>query len=317
MVGGFHCWWMPPLVRAMATLDLSDLLILKEIHRTRSITRSVEHVGLSQPSISIRLNQLRKHFSDPLFVRTTEGMLPTPRLESLLPRIEQALALLTPEGVADTFDPDRSTRSFRVALAHVAQLALLPELVALLDRIAPGLRVECTDLGPQTGRQLEAGEVDIAIGYPTELHSGIYQQRLLTEHYACVARRDHPRVHDELSMKQFLGEEYVTLDAPATVHAHLDKVLEERGLTRKVKVRVPSLLGMGQMITSTHLLAVLPTRVCRMLARDTSVKVLKLPFTLPSYDVCQYWHERYHLEPGHIWFRQTIFNSFLNMPLPE
>lgn len=301
----------------MANLDLADLLILKEIHRTRSITRSVEHVGLSQPSISIRLNQLRKHFSDPLFVRTSEGMLPTPRMESLLPRIEEALALLTPEGVADTFDPDRSTRSFRLALAHVAQLALLPELVALLDRRAPGLRVECTDLGPQTGRQLESGEVDLAIGYPTELHAGFYQQRLLTEHYACVARRDHPRLGDRLSMKQFLSEAYVSLDAPATVHARLDKVLEERGIARKVKIRVPSLLGMGQMITTTDLLAILPTRVCRMLARDTAIKVLKLPFVLPSYDVCQYWHERYHQEPGHIWLRQTLFHSFLDMPLPQ
>lgn len=302
----------------MAHLDLADLLILKEIHRTRSITRSVEHVGLSQPSISIRLNLMRKHFADPLFVRTSEGMLPTPRLSNLLPHIENALALLAPDGVGQiAFDPASSTRTFCLALAHVAQLALLPELVALLDRLAPGLRLASVDLGPQTGRQLEAGEVDIAIGYPTELYTGFYQQRLLTEHYACIARHDHPRLHDKLSMKQFLSEAYVALDAPATVHARLDHILEERGISRQVKIKVSSLLGMGQMITSTDLLAILPTRVCRMLARDTAVKVLKLPFKLPSYDVCQYWHERYHQEPGHIWLRQTLFNAFLDMPLPE
>src|SRR5690606_8076923 len=140
--------------------------------------------------------------------------------------------------------------------------------------------------------------------------------RLMTEQYACVARCDHPRLGDSLSMHEFLAEEYVSVDAPATVHARLDKVLEERGIERKVKIKVSSLLGIGQMITSTNLLAILPVRVARTLERDASIKVLKLPLSLPSYDVCQYWHERYHHEPGHIWFRQTIFDSFLGMRLP-
>src|SRR5690606_5643234 len=140
--------------------------------------------------------------------------------------------------------------------------------------------------------------------------------RLMTEQYACVARCDHPRLGDSLSMHEFLAEEYVSVDAPATVHARLDKVLEERGIERKVKIKVSSLLGIGQMITSTNLLAILPSRVARTLEHDASIKVLKLPFSLPSYDVCQYWHEPYHHEPGHIWLRQTIFETFLDMPLP-
>src|SRR5690606_38656257 len=88
----------------MANLDISDLLILKEIHRSGSITRSVEHIGLSQPSISIRLNHLRKHFGDALFVRTSAGMQATPRMEGLLPKIEQALELLAPNGADAPFD---------------------------------------------------------------------------------------------------------------------------------------------------------------------------------------------------------------------
>lgn len=300
----------------MSNLDISDLLILKEIHRTGSITQSVDHIGLSQPSISIRLNHLRKHFGDALFVRTSTGMQATPRLEALLPKIELALELLAPNAADTQFEPLTSTRTFRLALAHVAHMALLPELIALLNTCAPNLKLESVELGPQTGKQLETGEVDIAIGYPTELQAGIYQQRLLTERYACVARRNHPRVGARLSMKQLLKEEYVSLDAPATVHAKLDKILEERGIERNVKIKICSLLGIDQIITSTDLLAILPARVARALETDASIKMLELPFNLPSYDVCQYWHERYHHEPGHIWLRQTIFNAFLDMPMP-
>lgn len=300
----------------MANLDISDLLILKEIHRTGSITQSIEHIGLSQPSISIRLNHLRKHFGDALFVRTSNGMQATPRMEALLPKIELALELLAPNAEDAQFEPMTSKRTFRLALAHVAHMALLPDLIALLNTCAPSLRLESIELGPHTGKQLETGEVDIAIGYPTELKASIYQQRLLTERYACVARRDHPRVGTQLSMSQFVTEEYVSLDAPATVHAKLDKILEERGIERNVKIKIYSLLGIDQMITSTDLLAILPTRVARALETDAFIKMLKLPFDLPSYDVCQYWHERYHHEPGHTWLRQTIFRAFLDMPMP-
>lgn len=300
----------------MANLDLSDLLILKEIYRTRSITRSVEHVGLSQPSISIRLARLRTHFDDILFVRTSAGMQATPRMKELIPKIEHAIELLSPDAATLQFDPASSTRIFRLGLAHVAQIAILPELTVLLDKNAPGLKLESLDLGPHTAEQLETGEVDVAIGYATDLRAGVYQQRLLTETYVCVARNNHPNLKSGFSIHEFLSEEYVSFDAPGTVHGKLDDTLKERGLERRIRIRVPSLLGIGQIILSTNLLAILPTRVALTLKRDSEISILPLPFTLPSYDVCQYWHERYHKEPGHIWFRKFIFKTFLDMPLP-
>src|SRR5262245_40885143 len=104
----------------MARLDLQDLLILKEVHRTGSITEAANRIGLSQPSTSIRLSELRKHFADPLFVRTSAGMKSTPRMDGLLPLVNNALDLLNPEhaGLVD-FVPAESDRTFRVAFSGV------------------------------------------------------------------------------------------------------------------------------------------------------------------------------------------------------
>ncbi|HCP77197.1 MAG TPA: LysR family transcriptional regulator, partial [Pusillimonas sp.] len=85
---------------AQNKLDLYDFLLLKEIRAARSVTGACEQVGLSQPAISVRLGHLREHFGDPLFVRTSEGMMATPFLENLLPHIDQAINLLNPEGGA-------------------------------------------------------------------------------------------------------------------------------------------------------------------------------------------------------------------------
>ena len=301
----------------MANLDLEDFLILKEIYRTRSITASVEQIGLSQPSISIRLNHLRRHFGDALFVRTAEGMMPTPLLEKLLPRIDVASELLSPPGTETAdFDPTSSSRTFRISLAHVAQMTLFPELLTLLEKQAPNVRTESMELDRETGSLLESGQVDVAIGFAIELNRGFYQQRLITEHYVCIARHDHPRIRASLSKEQFLAESYVETVAPATGHSLLNKALEERGIERTIKVRVSSLLGMEKIVASTELVAIVPSRLGRTLAQGGRIKLLKIPVPIPSYEVRQYWHERYHQEPGNRWLRQFIFDAFLDMPMP-
>ncbi|WP_017523973.1 LysR family transcriptional regulator [Pusillimonas noertemannii] len=299
----------------MANLDVSDLLILKEIYKTRGISSSVEQIGLSQPAISVRLGHLRRHFGDALFVRTSAGMMPTPYLESLLPGIDEALTLLVRNKARhEDFDAATSTRTFRLGLTNVAQMALLPQLLALFEEKAPQLNVESVDLDQEVGHMLEAGELDVAVGFAADLHTGIYQQRLFTEHYACVARIDHPRVQGQLTKAQLMSEEYVALEAPATGYSLLDKELEKQGVRRRIKVKVSSFLGIGQSVSMTNLLAIVPARLAQALAFGGRVQVLKIPVASPSYEVRQYWHERFHREPGNCWLRQIMFNTFLDMP---
>jgi DNA-binding transcriptional LysR family regulator len=62
----------------MTNIDLRLLTIITELHRTRSVSQTAENLELSQSTVSMSLARLRKHFNDPLFVRTSSGMEPTP-----------------------------------------------------------------------------------------------------------------------------------------------------------------------------------------------------------------------------------------------
>jgi len=301
-------------VEKPGNLDLFDCLILKEIRAARSITQAADKVGLSQPAVSIRLSHLREYFGNPLFVRTPAGMEATPFLESLLPDIEHALNLLARQGGAyKPFDPATSTRRFRVGLSHVSQMVVLPELLATLQQVAPGTQVDSVDLDGMTANLLQSGKLDLAVGYSVDLHNGFYQQRLFTENYSCIARLDHPRASDNLTQEQFLQEKHLALVAPATGHSLLDKALEERGVVRNVAARVSSFLGLEHIITSTDLLAIVPSRLARTMAMGGRVKAMKLPFRSLSYEVRQYWHERYHHDAGNAWLRKLIFDGFTNL----
>src|SRR3954468_21631428 len=72
--------------------DLNLLIVFDAVMQERSVTRAGSRIGLSQPAMSHALNRLRHMLKDELFVRTPEGMLPTPRAEKLAQPLRNALS---------------------------------------------------------------------------------------------------------------------------------------------------------------------------------------------------------------------------------
>ena len=52
--------------------------------RERSVSRAAEKLFISQPAMSHVLLKLRRHLDDPILVKTSIGMVPTPRAQALL-----------------------------------------------------------------------------------------------------------------------------------------------------------------------------------------------------------------------------------------
>src|SRR5438093_13090889 len=119
-------------------MDMKLLAVFDEVYKTRSVSRAGENLGLAQTSVSLALGRLRRQFNDQLFVRTSEGMLPTPHATELLQPLRQALELLraaTKQHVV--FDPATSHRRFRVSMTDISHLQFLPALIQRVDMVAP------------------------------------------------------------------------------------------------------------------------------------------------------------------------------------
>ncbi|MDO6806010.1 LysR family transcriptional regulator, partial [Wenyingzhuangia sp. 1_MG-2023] len=86
--------------------------------REGSVTRAAQQLGITQPAMSNGLRRLRDLFSDPLLVRTSDGMTATERARELQPMIRKALAeleaALQPLG---EFDAHSSNRVFRLMVS--------------------------------------------------------------------------------------------------------------------------------------------------------------------------------------------------------
>lgn len=291
----------------MRNLDLKDLEILDAVYKTRNVSQASDKVELSQPSISIRLGRLREHFRDPLFVRTSAGMQPTPRADALIPAIRQALALFDGSlRQQDAFDPRTSDRKFRICMTDVGQFVTLPLVLDRMKSAAPHVRIEVLTLNADAPRLLESGDADTALGFTLDIPPGFYQQALVEDHLVCVVSRDHPRIGARMTRRQFATERQIDVVTKGTGHWLLYKALEDAKISRRVAIRVPSFLGLAQIVAHSDLLALVPARLGKIFAQEGTVRALAAPIKLPSYVVKHYWHERYHRDPGNIWFRGLV-----------
>lgn len=293
-------------------LPLGTLRLVAALGRYGSLSAAARQVGLSQPAASHALARLRRALGDPLFVRTSRGMHPTPYGERLGRAIEQALVALR-SGVEPhaVFDPATSRRVFSLYLSDVGQMVFLPRLLEYLKREAPGIALRVRPVPAQAPHALlESGEVDIAVGYFTTFAAGFFQRRLFRERYVCVARADHPAFARGMSLEAFSSVPHAWADASGMAHELLEQLFRRQKVRREIKLVVPQFMVLPLVIAATDLLVVMPGRLAEQFARLVPLKVMEPPVRVPSYDIRMYWHERFHRDAANRWLRQTFAALF-------
>src|ERR1700740_1048285 len=95
--------------------DLNLLVVFDAIMQEKTLTRAGQRLGMSQPAVSHALARLRHVLKDELFVRTPEGMLPTPRAERMAQPIRAALQDLQVTLEEEEFDASQASRAFTIA----------------------------------------------------------------------------------------------------------------------------------------------------------------------------------------------------------
>ena len=298
-------------------IDLRLLATVSELHKTRSVSQAAENLEVSQSAVSMSLAKLRRHFNDPLFVRTSSGMEPTPHAIELIKLLERA------EGILQTalehhvvFDAAISDRRFNIYSTDIAQVTLMPKLMKRLAETAPGVRVDLRRISEATPKLLESGEADLAIGFVLPMGAGFCQQRLFEERFVCCVRKDHPRIKHSLSVKQFQEETHLGIATTGTGHGIVEQTLAAKSIRRKVGLTVPSFLGIASIIVNLDYIATLPEQLARHLASAGQIKVLDLPIPIPGYCIMQHWHERYSHDPASRWLRATIAELFVASRTP-
>lgn len=286
-------------------LDLNLLRTFDVIYTERSLTRASKILNVSQPAVSNALHRLRESLGDPLFVRERRGMMPTSFADSFAPAVHRALdSIRSGLSTREEFLPECSHRSFRVSMNDPAEALFLLPLVERCAREAPHVEILCNFISRhEIANEMAVGALDLAIDVPTALSDDrMHRADLTQESYACLLRRGHPLAEGRLSMENYLNLSHIHVSARRHGLGHIDRVLAELGLHRRIKARIRNPGVAAEIVRQTDLAMTMPERF----AAYYQLAAVPLPFEVPSLAWQLYWPTRLDTDSGNLWLRQQI-----------
>src|SRR5262249_33589953 len=159
----------------------------------RSVSVAARELHLTQSAISKALGRLRAQFNDPLFLRASKGLVPTPfaqRLRQPLGEwLETAAGLLVREAfVAGIWKGEV------VLVAHdYVPVPLVPRLLALLHDRAPGITLRVQSQFSHQLDGLERGEIDFVLNLQfSNLAAEFRSEVMFEDEPVILARMGHP-----------------------------------------------------------------------------------------------------------------------------
>ncbi|WP_159819250.1 LysR family transcriptional regulator [Colwellia sp. 20A7] len=285
-------------------LDLNLFLVFEIVYQQRNLTRAAEILNITQPAVSNALARLRDKLNDPLFVRTTAGMTPTPLADNIIGRVREGLQMLhTSATEGNVFDPATSNQIFRISMNDITESMVLPWLVERLQRVAPYVGLECHYIArADIERELTAGTLDFAIDIPQVTSNQVCHDTLIKQHSVCVVRHDHPIIGDTLTLDEYLALDHIQVSSRRKGESYDDIALNRLGYKRHVRMRVQHHLVSPLLVELTDMALTIPASI----AKKYNLKILELPYELPPVQMNLFWHKRADHDNANLWMRGLL-----------
>lgn len=193
-------------------LDLNLLIILNAVIETSSATLAAERLKLSSSSISYALNKLREHFSDPIVIRTANGVKPTLLAINLYnntrPLLDELNATLKKFDFTGSTELSSHSRTIRIRCNSIIDFWLSHQLIAD-KKYQQGYAFEFTSYPHNREKcleQLRKKQIDIDIGISLGNDRSIIRKTVPNIKLVFLFRKDHPRIGDKVDFKQLEKE---------------------------------------------------------------------------------------------------------------
>jgi len=298
--------------------NLNLLPILRELLRTRSVSRTAEAVGLSQSAVSAALARLRETYGDDLLVMVGRRLELTERGAALVEPVEQACREV--EGLlrAPQFDPATETRRFVVATADYVTFLLAPAVARRLAEEAPGASVYFVDVPSDLPAQLARGAVDL-VAIPDDTAGGLGEATpsalLFEDEMVVIASRQRRGFSGPLTREAYEAARHARFRmSPRHTRTHQDLSLDRLGVHQQDLVLVQQFLSLPEVVEASPTLALIQRRLAERFQRSHAIDLFPPPFPIPPIRVTAYWGRALERDPAHAWFRSLLISAAADLP---
>lgn len=214
---------------------LDQLRILRAIATEGSFKRASEILFLSQPAISLQIQNLEKHLNVPLFERHKKRIKLTDYGQLLLRYGNRILALCeeTYRAISDLQNLQGGT--LIVGASQTTGTYLMPRLIGLFRQRYPQINVQ---LQVHSTRRIAwavaNGQIDIAIiggEMPYELKDILKVIPYAEDELALILPKSHPLSKlQKINKEDLYSLKFITLNSNSTIQNVIDNVLEQNGI---------------------------------------------------------------------------------------
>ncbi len=202
---------MNKLEQKLARIDLNLLISLSVLLNERSVSKAADVLFVTQPAMSKTLQRLRSLFDDPLFHRTSSGIVPTKKGKELEQKLPPLLNQLNSVLTESEFTPSTCNQTFTISIPSIISHVLLLPFIEKINKLAPDICIVDVPSEADPSASLEKGKYDFAI-HVSKPKNKNYKYTSLGLIKPCVfARKNHPlaQEHAKPSLEDLNGFKFI------------------------------------------------------------------------------------------------------------
>lgn len=176
---------------------------------TGSLSGAARQLGLTQPTAGRHIEALELAFGAPLFLRTSQGLLPTEKALAMKVHARSMSAMSAALARIASGDMQEVRGTVRISASEVIAVEVLPPILAHLQEQHPALEIELS--ASDTVEDLLQQEADIAIRMIQPSQSALLSRRIgkitlgFHAHRSYIEHHGVPETLDALSQHRLIG----------------------------------------------------------------------------------------------------------------
>ncbi|MGR6870967.1 LysR substrate-binding domain-containing protein [Pseudomonas sp. HK3] len=291
----------------LRSIDLNLLPVFEAVMETRQFSKAAEHLAMSQPAMSAAVQRLRDTLNDPLFVRTSKGVVPTPKAEALYQDIQGGLSQLR-QGLSQQrgFDPKAHPHSFRILSGDYFEFVLLPTLIEEVEHSAHKIRFNLRPIFDDSAKQLIHAQADVMLDAFPIKDDRIHCEVVTEETLVVVTRKSHPYIKDSISLSDFFSATHAVLPNRGRL-LPLDKILDKPlRQERKIGVQVTQYISLLAAVANSNYIATAPRQLATRYADALGLKVYDFPIAVSPVPIYMMWSKAFDHDPANQWLLDQL-----------
>lgn len=218
--------------RRISFLFEQQLIVFREVAETNNITLAAKKLHMSQPSISLQIQNLEEQYGIRFFDRSNKGVTLTQAGKIFNEKVREMLNILeeTQHQVSAIYEDKRGLIQLGATLTIGEYI--LPHILGYLNRQRPDMDVKIKIANTLTIDQ-NVLEQQLNIGLiegPLPKHKKFYAEKFWEDELVVVVPTSHPWAnYDKISLEELPKERFVTREVGSGTRKVMEMALKERG----------------------------------------------------------------------------------------